>query len=171
MSIRTHRVTRPRMKIRDVYTKLPVRRTTRPCSSILQLRGKNKLSLIHDLISSRPCAQLERASGTRRSRRPPPSAARKRRHKSPETKLAAGQAKFGQQSLRKNRRGSIRQPGRKCCNGARLGGRMVQAESRNLSRFLRSGFQDAEGRSALAKEAVRRGGAARFPTTKRSSGR
>ncbi|TMH85112.1 MAG: DUF4440 domain-containing protein, partial [Betaproteobacteria bacterium] len=55
--------------------------------------AKNKLSLIHDLISSRPARSASAASGTPTEPAPTPSAARTAPAKSAETKLAAAKAK------------------------------------------------------------------------------
>src|SRR2546421_208834 len=78
----------------DVYTKL----ASQAYDKALQFdssnsAAKNKLSLIHDLISSRPARSASAASGTPTEPAPTPSAARTAPAKSAETKLAAAKAK------------------------------------------------------------------------------
>ena len=97
MSIRTHpSYATAYENLGDVYTKL----ASQAYDKALQFdssnsAAKNKLSLIHDLISSRPARSASAASGTPTEPAPTPSAARTAPAKSAETKLAAGQAKSG----------------------------------------------------------------------------
>jgi tetratricopeptide (TPR) repeat protein len=95
MSIRTHpSYATAYENLGDVYTKL----ASQAYDKALQFdssnsAAKNKLSLIRDLISSRPERSASAASGTSTEPAPPPSAARTAPAKSSETKLAAAQAK------------------------------------------------------------------------------
>jgi len=95
MSIRTHpSYATAYENLGDVYTKL----ASEAYDKALQFdssnsAAKNKLSLIHDLISSRPARSASAASGTPTEPAPPPSAARTAPAKSAETKLAAAKAK------------------------------------------------------------------------------
>src|SRR5882762_5699791 len=93
LSIRTHpSYATAYENLGDVYTKL----ASQAYDKALQFdssnsAAKNKLSLIRDLISSRPERSSSAASGT--STEPTPPAARTAPAKSAETKLAARQAK------------------------------------------------------------------------------
>src|SRR5438309_8824480 len=95
MSIRTHpSYATAYENLGDVYTKL----ASQAYDKALQFdssnsAAKNKLSLIHDLISSRPARSASAASGTPTEPAPTPSAARTAPAKSAETKLAAAKAK------------------------------------------------------------------------------
>ena len=95
MSIRTHpSYATAYENLGDVYTKL----ASQAYDKALQFdssnsAAKNKLSLIHDLISSRPARSASAASGTPMEPAPTPSAARTAPAKSAETKLAAAKAK------------------------------------------------------------------------------
>src|SRR5256885_3650866 len=95
MSIRTHpSYATAYENLGNVYTKL----ASQAYDKALQFdssnsAAKNKLSLIHDLISSRPARSASAASGTPTEPAPTPSAARTAPAKSAETKLAAAKAK------------------------------------------------------------------------------
>jgi len=95
MSIRTHpSYATAYENLGDVYTKL----ASQAYDKALQFdssnsAAKNKLSLIHDLISSRPARSASTPSGTPSEPAPPPSAARIAPAKSAETKLAAAKPK------------------------------------------------------------------------------
>jgi len=95
MSIRTHpSYATAYENLGDVYTKL----ASQAYDKALQFdssnsAAKNKLSLIHDLISSRPARSASTPSGTPSEPAPPPSAARTAPAKSAETKLAAAKPK------------------------------------------------------------------------------
>ncbi len=95
MSIRTHpSYATAYENLGDVYTKL----ASQAYDKALQFdssnsAAKNKLSLIRDLISSRPARSSSAASETSTEPTPPPSAAGTAPAKSAKSKLAAGQAK------------------------------------------------------------------------------
>jgi len=146
----------------DVYTKL----ASQAYDKALQLdssnsAAKNKLSLIRDLlITSEPVLLPSRSPLPERRR--PGAAARDGDH--PEEVRHRGQTDrckgriCGQQNLRRNRR-ELKNGNTEAgaADGARLGRRVVQKERGKLSRLLRPGFQDAEGRRPLAMGSLTQG--------------
>jgi len=144
------RVTRLRTKIRRcVHTAAAqAYKARRLYSSIVQLRWqRTSCRSFRDLIFQRSLRAGE-APRTSRNHAAVGSEDRARQNR-PRPSWPQDRQVGATKACGKTGASSRQQRGGSAANGARLAGAWSKAERGNLSRLLRSGFQDAEGRSAL----------------------
>jgi len=172
MSIRTDpRFATAYENLGDVYTKL----ASQAYDKALQLDSSNSRRKKQALADSRLVDHQRNPSFLRRDRlagktadpAPPPAMATTPKKSATEVKPDRCKGRIcGSKTCGETGASSRRQHRSGAADGARLGRRVVQKERGKLSRLLRPGFQDAEGRRPLAMGSLTQGNASPNPKSR-----